>query len=494
MWSYDSMHSMQPLLPPPLLQKTPARDRYDAVVIGSGPNGLAAAITLAQAGKSVLVVEANDLPGGGARSMELTLPGFTHDVCSAIHPMGIASPFFRALPLAQFGLTWIHAPHPLAHPFDDGTAVIVEHDLDVMCAALGDDAKNYRNLMQPFLPYLHTIFEQTLGPLKAPKNPLLLSRLGLQLLQSADHLRHKFQSREVQALIGGLAAHSVLPLEQSFSAGIAIMLGLTLHDLGWPLPRGGSQQITWTFIRYLQSLRGEIVTGMRVTSLNDLPASDTVIFDTSLASLAHIAGDRLPEAYTKKLQTVRYGPSIFKLDWALNAPIPWTAEGCKSASTVHVGGTFDAIAQSERDAWDGVLSEKPFMIVTQPSLFDHTRAPHGKHTAWAYCHVPHGSTADMTDAMEKQMERFAPGFTKNILARSVMSPADVQSHNANNIGGDITGGVMDLRQLFRRPTSILKPYSTPDPHLFLCSSSTPPGPGVHGMCGYWAAKAALQSL
>ncbi len=500
---YDSMHSMPTLLPPPNLNRSPSKEKYDVIVIGSGPNGLAAAITVAQAGKSVLVVEANDLPGGGARSLELTLPGFTHDLCSAIHPLGIASPFFRSLPLQEFGLEWIHAPHALAHPFDDGTAIAVERDLDVMCKTLGKDGKKYKRFMKPFLypskssrrngvPYLNTIFEQTLGPLRAPRSPLLLLKLGLRLLHSADTLRKRFETHEVQALIGGLAAHSVLPLEKTFSAGIATMLGLTLHDKGWPLPRGGSQHITWALIRYLHSLGGEVVTGLRVTSLNDLPAATKFLFDTSPASLAHIAGDRLPEAYKKKLRGVRYGPSVYKLDWALDAPIPWTAQGCKTASTIHIGGTYPEIAQSERDAWNGRVSDYPFMILTQPSLFDDTRAPKGKHTAWAYCHVPHGSTEDMTDAMEEQIERFAPGFRKLILKRSVMKPSDVEKHNANNIGGDITGGVMDLRQLFKRPTSIINPYSTPDPQLFLCSSSTPPGGGVHGMCGFHAARAALR--
>jgi phytoene dehydrogenase-like protein len=488
------VRSMQSLLVAPTMARTPARDRYDAVVVGSGPNGLAAAITLAQAGKSVLVLEANNLPGGGARSMELTLPGFTHDLCSAIHPLGIASPFFRALPLHDFGLTWIHAPHPLAHVLDDGRAVIVERDLDAMCVSLGEDGPVYRRLMMPFLPYLNTIFDQTLGPLKAPHHPLLLSRLGLTLLQSADTLRKRFRTQEVQALLGGLAAHSVLPLEKRFSAGIAVMLGLTLHDKGWPLPRGGSQQITWALIRYLQSLGGEIVTHSRVTSLKELPTSQTVLFDTSPRTLSAVAGDRLSDRYKSQLAHVRYGPSVFKLDWALDAPIPWKNAGCKISSTIHIGGTFEEVAMSERHAWEGRIAEKPFMILTQPSLFDDTRAPAGKHTAWAYCHVPHGSTIDMTERMENQIERFAPGFKKIILKRSVMHPADIEAHNANNIGGDITGGVMDLRQLFKRPTSIRHPYNTPDPTIFLCSSSTPPGGGVHGMCGAHAARAALKVM
>lgn len=490
--NYDSIPSMSPLLPPPPLRSTPSKDAYDSIVIGSGPNGLAAAITLARAGKSVLVVEANDLPGGGARSMELTLPGFTHDVCSAIHPMGIASPFFRSLPLHEHGLEWIHAPHPLAHPFDDGTAVTMERNLDAQCAAMGKDGKMYKKFMQPFLPRLNTIFEQVLGPLKAPRTPLLLAKFGMRSLHSAKTISHRFQTPEARALIAGLAAHSVLPLEQTFSAGIALALGLTLHGEGWPLPRGGSQQITWALIRYLQSLGGEVVTGIRVTALSQLPKAKNILFDTSPRTLIEIAGDRFRESYKKKIRAVQYGPSVFKLDWALDAPIPWTAEGCRSASTIHVGGTFAEIAQSERDAWQNRMNDRPFLIVTQPSLFDDTRAPHGKHTAWAYCHVPHGSEEDMTDVIEEQIERFAPGFKKIILARSIMTPADVEAHNANNVGGDITGGVMNLRQLFKRPTSIFNPYNTPDPHLFLCSSSTPPGGGVHGMCGHHAALAALR--
>ncbi len=485
---------MQDLLPPPSLKQTPSKDRYDSIVIGSGPNGLAAAITLAQTGKKVLVMEANDIPGGGARSMELTLPGFIHDVCSAIHPLGIASPFFRSLPLEEFGLSWIHAAYPLAHPFDDGSAATVERNLDAMCVSLGDDGDVYRKLMLPYLPYLNTIFEQTLGPLKAPRTPLLLSRLGLTLLQSADQLSRRFHTREAQALMGGLAAHSVLPLDKRFSAGIAVMLGLTMHDQGWPLPRGGSQQITWALIRYLQSLGGEVIINARVTSMKDLPASTTILFDTSPQAMTQIAGDALPDSYKKKTKRLQYGPSVFKLDWALDAPIPWTAESCRSASTVHIGGSFEEIAKSEHDAWDGVMNDKPFMILTQPSLFDDTRAPHGKHTAWAYCHVPHGSVLNMTEVMENQIERFAPGFKKIILKRSVMTPKDVEAHNANNIGGDITGGVMNLSQLWKRPTSILHPYATPNPRLFLCSASTPPGSGVHGMCGYHAAKAAIGSF
>ncbi len=484
---------MQSLLPPLILKHTPARDAYDAIVIGSGPNGLAAAITLARVGKSVLVVEANDLPGGGARSMELTHPGYVHDVCSAIHPLGIASPFFQSLPLEEHGLQWIHAPSPLAHPLDDGNAVIVERDLTAMCASLGIDGPAYRRMMAPFLPYLNTIFEQILGPLKAPKNPLLLAKMGFRLLQSAETLRRHFETPQAQALIGGLSAHAVLPLDATFSAGTALMLGLTLHEKGWPLPRGGSQQITWALIRYLQSLNGEVITKMRVSSLKDLPHAHTILFDTSPRSMLQIAGHRFPEAYRRKVQALRYGPSVFKLDWALRAPIPWTAKECSTASTVHIGGTFSEIATSERDAWEGRTPAYPFLILAQPSLFDDTRAPKDHHTAWAYCHMPHGSTVDMQESMEKQIERFAPGFSKIIVDRSVMNPASVEEHNANNIGGDITGGVMDFGQLWKRPTSIRHPYQTPDPQLFLCSSSTPPGPGVHGMCGYHAAKAVLRS-
>lgn len=469
-------------------------DRYDAVVIGSGPNGLAAAIRLAQAGKSVVVVEANEIPGGGARSMELTLPGFTHDLCSAIHPMGIASPFFRSLPLEQHGLTWIHAPHPLAHPFEDGSAMTVERDLDAMCESLGTDGERYRKTFEPFLPYLNTIFEQTFGPLTGLRSPFLLGKLGWKLLQSADTLRSHFQSSQAQALIGGLAAHSVLPLDKKFSAGIALMLGLTLHGQRWPLPRGGSQNITNALISYLQSLGGEVVTGLRVTKLSDIPYSHVVLFDTSPRSLAHIAGEKLSRNYREKLHSMRYGPSVFKMDWALDGPIPWTAKGCKLASTVHVGGTYEEIAQSEKDAWEGRTSAHPFLIVTQPSLFDDTRAPHGKHTAWAYCHVPHGSKIDMSETIESQIERFAPGFKQLIIGRSILPPQKIEEHNANNIGGDITGGVMDLPQLLRRPTSLLHPYNTPNPNLFLCSSSTPPGGGVHGMCGFHAAETALRVL
>lgn len=475
------------------LRQSPSRDSYDAVVVGSGPNGLAAAITVAQAGKSVLVMEAEEIPGGGARSMELTLPGFVHDVCSAVHPLGIASPFFRTLPLEKYGLEWIHAPSPLAHCFDEDDAVIVEHNFDSMCESMGEDGTAYRRLLAPFLPHLDVIFDETLGPLRFPRHPLLLSRLGLRLLQSADHMRHRFCTKKTQGLFAGLAAHSVLTFEKPFSAGVAVMLALTMHDKGWPIPKGGSQSLTNALIAYLQSLGGEVIVKNRVKTIKDIPHATSILFDTSPRSLVEIMREKLPTGYKKSLSAFRYGPSIFKLDWALDGPIPWTDERCLHSATVHLGGTHEEIASSERDAWNGNISDQPFVILAQPSLFDSSRAPKGKHTSWAYCHVPHGSHADMTDAIENQIERFAPGFKKLILKRHVMNPKEIEKHNANYIDGDITGGVMDLRQLFTRPLAKIDPYATPVKGIFLCSSSTPPGSGVHGMCGYHAARSALRS-
>jgi phytoene dehydrogenase-like protein len=469
--------------------------QWDAIVVGSGPNGLAAAIALARSDKSVLLIEAAETIGGGTRSQELTLPGFVHDVCSAIHPMAIASPFLKTLPLAEHGLKWIQPTYPLGHPFDDGTAGVLEQSLELTVSGLDGDGAAYRKLFAPLIPAATGLFEDLLGPFSIPQRPFAALRFGLRAIRSCRGLaKHYFRTERARALIAGLGAHSVLPLEQSPSAAIAVMLGLAGHVVGWPLPKGGSQRIANAMASYFRSLGGTIQTGLRVDSVDSLPAARVVLFDLSPRQIVAIAGHRLPGRYRRQLGQYRYGPGVFKLDWALSGPIPWRAKPCRGAGTVHVGGTLEEVAISERAAWQGEHIDRPFVLVAQPSLFDDTRAPEGKHTAWAYCHVPNGSDRDMTEAVEAQIERFAPGFRDLILARHAMNTADMQRYNANYIGGDITGGVNDWWQLFTRPALRPNPYTTPNPRLFVCSSSTPPGGGVHGMCGYHAARAALKEL
>ena len=471
------------------------RQSYDAIVVGSGPNGLAAAIALSQAGWSVLVVEAEDTIGGGVRSAELTLPGFLHDICSAIHPMGYSSPFFRTLPLAEHGLEWVHPAAPLAHPLDDGSAVVLERSLEATSAALGGDATAYRRLMGPLVKHWDKLELELLGPLKLPRHPLVLGRFGLHGIRSARALAESlFRGERARALFAGMAAHSMLPLGQSLTAAFGLVLGGVGHAVGWPMPRGGAQKITDALVGHFRSLGGELVPGWRVRSTDDLPASRAVLLDVTPRQLVQITGDRLPVSYRRKLEKYRYGPGAFKMDWALDGPIPWRAEECARAGTVHLGGTLPEIATAESAVWRGEHPEKPFVLLVQHSLFDPTRAPQGKHTAWAYCHVPNGSTVDMVQRIEGQIERFAPGFRDRVLARSVLSPAGLQQRNANYVGGDINGGVQDLRQLFSRPTLRRVPYSTPCKGLYICSSSSPPGGGVHGMCGYHAAKAVLRDF
>jgi phytoene dehydrogenase-like protein len=472
-----------------------AGKRYDAIVIGSGPNGLAAAITIARNQRSVVVLEAQPTIGGGARSAELTLPGFIHDVCSAIHPMAAASRFFTTVPLADHGLDWVHPPAPLAHPLDDGTAAILERSVETTAATLGDDNAAYRRLMGPLVKSFESLIADSLGPLAIPRHPVLLARFGMRAIRSANGLANGwFRGAKAKALIAGLAGHSILPLEQTLSAAVAVMLGAAGHAVGWPLPRGGSRAITDAMVSFLRSVGGEIFTDCNVESLADLPEAQAYLFDTVPRNMARICGDALPAGFRTKLNRFRHGPGIFKLDWALNNPIPWKAAECLRAATIHVGGTLEEIAASERAAFSGEHSERPYVLVAQQSLFDPTRAPSGHHAGWAYCHVPAGSTEDMTEAIEQQVERFGPGFRDCILARSAWNTTEVEQHNANYIGGDISGGVMNIRQLFTRPTARLIPYSTPNPKIFLCSSSTPPGPGVHGMCGHHAALAALRQI
>lgn len=465
--------------------------KYDAVVVGSGPNGLAAAITLAQAGRSVLVIEGQETIGGGTRSKELTLPGFMHDVCSAVHPMGVVSPFFRSLPLAEHGLEWVHPAAPVAHPLDDGTAVVVERSVDETARNLSEDADRYARLfgglgtdwpkLEPFL----------LGPLRLPRYPLAAARFGLRGMRSALNLaRSLFRGEPARALFAGHAAHSMLPLERVPSAAFGLVLGTTAHVAGWPFARGGSQRIADALASYLQSLGGEIVAGQTVRSLDELPASRAILCDVTPRQLLSMAQARLPQHFRRKLERYRYGPGVCKVDWALDGPIPWKANECSRAGTVHVGGTLDEIAASERAPWHNEHAERPFVLLAQPTLFDPSRAPAGKHIAWAYCHVPNGSNFDMTDRIEQQVERFAQGFRQLILKRSVMLTAGLELNNPNLVGGDINGGAALLSQFFLRPTWRL--YRTPAKGLYLCSASTPPGGGVHGLCGHLAAQAALR--
>jgi phytoene dehydrogenase-like protein len=476
------------------------RARYDAVVVGAGPNGLAAAITLARAGRSVVVYEAAETIGGGARTKELTLPGFRHDVCSAIHPLAAGSPFFRALPLERYGLEWIYPSAALAHPLDDGAAIL-ERSLGAMAATLGQsDAAAWRGLFAPFVEEWEALAQGILGPLRPgfqlahPLLSLQMARFGLSALQPARGLAARtFHGERARALFAGMGAHAMLPLEKPVSAAIALVLGTLAHLIGWPFPKGGSQALVNALATYLGALGGEIITGVEVKALRELPSSRVVLFDVTPRQLARIARDALPETYRARLGRYRYGPGVFKVDYALDGPIPWQDAACARVGTVHLGGTLAEVAASEREISDEMVPERPFVLLAQQSLFDSTRAPEGKQTAWAYCHVPNGCDVDMTARIEAQIERYAPGFRDRVLARHTLTPAQIERYNANYIGGDINGGVQDFGQLFTRPVARLDPYATPNKSLYLCSSSTPPGGGVHGMCGYYAARSVLHS-
>lgn len=467
----------------------------DAVVIGSGPNGLAAAIELARAGRSVRVLEARESIGGGMRTAELTLPGFHHDVCSGCHPMGVLSPWFRSVPLEEHGLRWRRPKASVAHPLDGQPAVVLQRSLERTASELVEDESAYRRFFSPFLKRPHDLLEGFLGPLRPPKHPLLMARFGLPALLPATALfRWRFKGERARALLGGCAAHSILPLERVTTAAMGMMFAVTAHVEDWPVAEGGSHSIARAMASYLESLGGTIETNRPVQSLGDLPPSRVVIFDTSPAQLADIAGPVLPTRYIERLRRYRYGPGVFKVDWALDGPIPWLDPRVRDASTVHVGGTLDEIAWAEAEVWRGRHPEKPFLILLQQSECDPTRAPEGRHTGYAYCHVPGGSDIDQTEAIEQQIERFAPGFRDRILARHAMGPGGYEKENMNYVGGAVTGGVADLAQLFTRPVARLDPYSTPNPRLFICSASTPPGGGVHGMGGAFAAKSALKRL
>jgi len=462
----------------------------DAIVIGSGPNGLSAAIVLARARRKVVVYEAQADIGGGCKSEALTLPGFVHDVCSSVHPMGVASPFFRSLPLRDFGLEWVEPSAMIAHPFDDHPAAIVERSLGETAARLVDDEGPYRRVIGSVVEAWPLLEDAILGPPRLPRHPVAVARFGWNALKPATRLARAFSGVRARGLVAGIAAHAMVPLDRPPTGAAALVLGALAHTRGWSFPKGGAQQLSNALAAYFRSLGGEIVTGTAVTNIDGLPRAALILCDLSPRPLLAIAGHTLPEAYRLELERYRYGMGTFKVDWALGAPIPWRDPSVARAGTVHLGGTLEEIAASERGTWNGRISDRPYVLLAQHSLFDPSRAPIGRHTVWAYCHVPAASTADMLPAIENQIERFAPGFRDRVLARHVITPAEFEQRNPNLVGGDIAMGVTDLRQMLVRPT--LRWYRTPRRGLYLCSASTPPGVGVHGMCGYYAARAAIR--
>jgi len=467
---------------------------YDAVVIGSGPNGLAAAITLQRAGLSVLVIEGADKIGGGMRTSELVLPGYLSDVCSAVHPMGAGSPFLQELPLEKFGLEYINPPVLAAHPFDDGTASVLLQSLQQTADRLGADKDAYLQLIGSVVDLWPGIAKDVLGPLHMPQHPLDLMKFGLPALRSALSIAKKFKTPEAKGLWAGMAAHSFLPLDQLTTAAVGLVLMANGHLKGWPIPKGGSQQIANALGGYFESIGGKIETGRYIKSLKDLPSAKAFLFDVSPKQLLDIAGESFSGFYRRQLKNYRYGAGVFKVDWALDGPVPFTAAECREAGTVHIGGSIEDIAHSEKEASGGRITEKPFVLLAQQSLFDACRAPEGKQTLWGYCHVPNGSILDRTEAIENQVERFAPGFKDRIIARHTFNTAQIESYNPNYIGGDINGGILDIWQLYTRPALKLSPYNTSAKGLYICSASTPPGGGVHGMCGYNAGKKALKDI
>lgn len=467
---------------------------YDAVVVGSGPNGLAAAITLQQHGLSVLLLEAKKEIGGGMRTQELTLPGFRHDVCSAVHPMASLSPFFKTLSLSQFGLELIQPTLAAAHPLDDRYAGTLSESLDKTAAALGEDKDAYLRFMKPVITDLPKLLPELMSAFPTPRYPLALAQFGLKALPPATWIARRFQTQQARALWAGMAAHSIQPLGNVMTSAIGLMLMAAAHISGWPIPKGGSQSIADALAAYFVSLGGTIETGVHVKSLAQLPKSKAILFDVTPRQLIAIAGTQLSSSYSNRLKKYRYGMGIFKVDWALDEPAPFLDFECRKAGTVHLGNTFEEIVHSEKITSQGQHSAKPFVLYSQPSVFDTTRAPEGKHTAWSYCHVPNGSTIDMTSAIEKQVERYAPGFRDRIIGRHTMNTAQMEAYNPNYIGGDINGGIQDITQHFTRPVLSTSPYRTSAKGLYLCSSSTPPGGGVHGMCGYNAAQRALKDI
>ena len=473
---------------------------FDAVVVGAGPNGLAAAITLARAGRAVQVLEGADMVGGGSRSAELTLPGFVHDVCSAVHPLARSSPFFRELPLDRHGLRWIEPEVQLAHPFDDSETAFAFRSLDETAASLGPDAEAYRGLLGPVARRWDLVMDLA-APFHIPLNPLTAVRaasFGRHAIQSVTRLARRFETPQARALLGGCAAHSMLRLTEPLSGAFGLVLLSSAHAVGWPITAGGSQRLADALNSYLAELGGEVVTDRHVASLNELPPRRASLLDLSPKGVLAVVGEErlrrglLGRWYVRQLRRFRYGPGVFKLDLALDGPIPWRDPKILRAATVHLGGTLEEMAASEDAVRHGRVSERPFVLLVQPSLFDPSRAPAGKHTVWAYCHVPNGSPVNMTQAILAQIERFAPGVRDLIIGTSERGPAEVEAENPNYVGGDIAGGLQDLRQFFTRPAIRLDPYRTPDPSVFICSASTPPGNGVHGLCGWYAARSALR--
>ncbi|GLW99138.1 NAD(P)/FAD-dependent oxidoreductase [Microtetraspora sp. NBRC 16547] len=475
----------------------------DAVVVGAGPNGLTAAVTLARAGLSVRVYEAAATVGGGARTGELTLPGFRHDICSAVHPLGAGSPAFAALPLDRYGLTWVEPPLPLAHPFPDGSAATLARSAEETAASLGGDTRDgdadgdaYLRLVRPFLGRWSDLAPDVLrAPLDGlPRHPVRLARFGFRAVAPAALLARLFRGERARGLLAGLAAHAIAPLGSPATGGVALLFALAAHDVGWPFPRGGSQALSDALAAYLRALGGRIETGRPVGSLAELPAARAYLLDVMPEDLAALAGDRLPERYAARLRGYRHGPAVFKIDYALSEPVPWKADACARAGTVHLGPTFGEIGAALRAACRGSAPRTPFLIAAQPSLFDGTRAPDARHVLWVYGHVPNGWRGDLTEAIERQIERFAPGFRDRVLARAAAGPAEIEARDRNNTGGDIAGGRCDRLRLLFRPILARVPYATPDRAVYLCSSATPPGPGVHGMCGYHAARTALRRV
>jgi len=469
--------------------------KYDGVVVGSGPNGLSAAIVLQQAGLKILLIEAESTIGGGMRSASLTLPGFTHDICSAIHPMAAGSPFFMSLPLKEFGLEFIHPTFEAAHPFDDGSASVLKNSMTDTASGLGDDRLAYMNLMTPLVNDWPLIASDVLGPFRIPHHPMAMARFGRKaLLPASAFSRNYFKGEKAKGLFGGMASHSMLPFTKTVSSAAGLTLMIQAHRNGWPVVKGGSQNIANALASYFSSLGGEIQTGFRVNRLQDLPGARVVVLDLSPKNVLKMAGYKFSSFYQSQLEKFRYGMGVFKVDWALDAPIPFTAEECRQAGTVHLGNSFAEVAVNEQMTINGKHPDKPFVILAQQSLFDPSRAPAGKHTAWAYCHSPSGSTVDMKSAIENQVERFAPGFRERILSSHTMNAEQMESYNPNYVGGDINGGVQDIRQLFTRPALRFSPYRTSAKGIYICSASTPPGGGVHGMCGYQAAKRVLRDI
>lgn len=475
------------------MRKLEKRD-YDAVVVGSGPNGLAAAITLQQEGLSVLVVESKSTIGGGMRTAELTLPGYRHDVCSAIHPLAVGSPFFSTLPLRKFGLEFIFPTLSTAHPFDNGNAAVLDTSIENTGRLIGRDAKSYQRILGRVVENWNDIVSDILGPLGYPNHPLALAEFGWKALQPAALLARRFHTMEGKGLFAGMAAHSMLPLSFPATSAIGLVLLATGHIHGWPIPKGGSQSIANALASYFESLGGKIQTNTHISSLEQLPHTHAVLFDVGPQQLLQIAGHKFSSIYKSQLSRYRYGMGVFKIDWALADAVPFTAPEAHHAGTVHLGNSFPEIAYSEKLAWKGQHAERPFVLLAQQSLFDASRAPEGRHVGWAYCHVPHGSTVDMTEAIEKQVERFAPGFRERILARHTFNSEQMQEYNSNYIGGDINGGAATLDQLFTRPALRYSPYRTSSKGLYICSASTPPGGGVHGMCGHHAARRVLSDI